>query len=128
MVFSRATTIINIGHLPEHTTIKSRVLADDGFPNVIDVVYTDWETAKIKELFVKTPDSVCLFGGAAPTSAPELIAELTAFLNAECPGVIIYQTTRNDFDEGIKMPPTVEDVGKSAVNIARKLLREAGGV
>lgn len=85
MVFSRASTITNIGHWPEHTAIKSRVLAEDGF-RPIDrrtVVYTDWETGKIKELFVKTSDSVCLFSGAALTSAPELIAELAASITSQ---------------------------------------------
>lgn len=129
MAFSKNTKIVNIGFLPGHVNAKAKLLHAAGFGDVVTVALkppTEWDAAKIRQvLAAAAPDALLLAGGAMMTEAPELMADLQAFIAAECPGVRIALTTKADFDADVSFPPTEEQVAKSGLNICTRLLAEA---
>ena len=59
---------------------------------------------------------------------PELMADLLAFLEKECPTIKVHKTVKEDFDDDVPFPPagfpTEEQVNKSALNICMRLLEQ----
>ena len=57
---------------------------------------------------------------------PELMADLLAFLEKECPTIKVHKTVKDDFDADVLFPPagkpTEAQVNKSALNICNRLL------
>ena len=60
---------------------------------------------------------------------PELMADLLAFLEKECPTILVHETVKDDFDADVLFPPagypTEEQVNKSALNICMRLLAQS---
>ena len=121
---TRATKIINIGHLPGHVMGKVELLKQAGFPNAVGIVTKDTTTDAIKSELQTSPHSLFIVGGAMNKEYPELMAELNEFIRAEAPTVLVHNTSKDDFPPGCPMPPTEAIVAASAVTIAKRMLRE----
>ena len=125
MIFTKDTKIINIGHLPGHTNGKVSLLLAHGFKDVSALLCESTPVDEIKTTLRASPNSLFLVGGAMMKGFPDLMADLLAFIEKECPTILVHKTILSDFDEGVTFPPTEEQVNKSALNICMRLL-EAG--
>lgn len=52
------------------------------------------------------------------------MAEVLAFIEKECPTILVHKTVKADFDADVIFPPTEEQVNKSALNICMRLIEE----
>ena len=123
---TRATKIINIGHLPGHVMGKVELLKENGFKNAVGIVTKDTDKDAIKRELINSPNSLFIVGGAMNKEYPELMAELNEFIKAEATTVLVHNTTKDDFPPDCPLPPTEAIVAASAVTIAKRLLREEG--
>ena len=121
---TRATKILNIGHLPGHVNGKITKLAEAGFHNTVAIVTKDWTLENIKAELRASPSSLFIVGCAMNKEYPELMAELNAYIHDNVPSIMVHNTTAADFPQGIPLPPTEEIVSASAVTIAMRLLKE----
>ena len=98
----------------------------NGFSDTLCILCKETPVDDIKHLLKDSSSTGALFlvGGAMMKGFPELMAELLGFIRQECPGILVVETTKADFDEGIAWPPTEQDVNKSALNICNRLLNE----
>ena len=74
-----------------------------------------------------TPDgALFLVGGAMMKGFPDLMADLLAFVAAECPSILVHKTGPPDFDPEVTFPPGPNEaqVNKSALNICMRYLGE----
>jgi hypothetical protein len=128
MKFSKNTKIINIGHLPGHTTGKVDILKANGFTDVHAILCESTPVEEVKATLKSSPNSFFLVGGAMMKGFPELMAEILDFIQKECPTILVHKTVKDDFDAGISFPPTEEQVNKSALNICLRLLEEGAEI
>ena len=128
--FTRATTIINLGHLPGHTQGKEALLRAHGYTSVVSLLCESVGADDIKRSLAAAAaapgGAVFLVGGAMMQGFPDLMKELLAFVEAECPAVLVHKTSKPDFDEGVAWPPgpTEAQVNKSALNVCERYLAE----
>lgn len=122
MTFTRETKIITIGHLPGHTNGKVALLKTNGFTDVSAILCQSTPVEEIKAMLKSSPHSLFLVGGAMMSGFPELMAELLAYIAAECPTVVVHKTVKEDFDADVSWPPTEAQVNKSALNICLRML------
>jgi hypothetical protein len=127
--FTQSTTILNIGHLPGHTQGKEALLREAGFANITSVLCESTPVGEIKRLLkaaATAEGALFLVGGAMMKGFPELMAELLAFVAAECPAILVHKTSGPDFDPEVTFPPgpTEAQVNRSALNICSRYLRE----
>jgi len=128
--FTKATTVINIGHLPGHTQGKEALLRAHGFAHVTSILCESTPAADVKRALkaAATPEgALFLVGGAMMKGFPALMKDLLDFVAAECPTVLVHKTSAPDFDAAVTFPPgpTEEQVNKSALNICERYLAEA---
>lgn len=124
MTFTRETKIITIGHLPGHTNGKVALLKANGFNDVSAILCQSTPVEEIKAMLKSSPHSLFLVGGAMMSGFPELMAELLAYIAAECPTVVVHKTVKEDFDADVSWPPTEAQVNKSALNICLRMLEQ----
>ena len=129
-VFTKATRILNIGHLPGHTMGKELLLCANGFTAVTSILCETTPVADVKAILkaAAMADGGALFlvGGAMMKGFPDLMKELLDFVAAECPSILVHKTVASDFDADVSFPPgpNEEQVNKSALNIASRYLAE----
>ena len=83
--FSKATTILNIGHLPGHTQGKEALLREHGFTSITSILCETTPVGEVKRLLkaAATPEgALFLVGGAMMKGFPELMADLLGFVAA----------------------------------------------
>lgn len=124
MTFTHETKIITIGHLPGHTNGKLALLKANGFTDVSAILCQSTPVEEIKAMLKSSPHSLFLVGGAMMSGFPELMAELLAYIAAECPTVAVHKTVKEDFDADVSWPPTEAQVNKSALNICLRMLEQ----
>jgi hypothetical protein len=127
--FTKATTILNIGHLPGHTQGKEALLRANGWTSITSILCESTPVAQVKTLLktAATPEgALFLVGGAMMKGFPELMNELLEFVAAECPSILVHKTSAPDFDAEVTFPPgpTEAQVNKSALNICQRYLSE----
>ena len=127
--FSKSTTILNIGHLPGHTQGKEALLRENGWTSITSILCETTPVDEVKRLLkaAATPDgAVFLVGGAMMKGFPELMADLLAYVAAECPTILVHKTSGPDFDPEVTFPPGPSEaqVNKSALNICMRYLSE----
>ena len=127
--FTKATTILNIGHLPGHTQGKEALLREHGFTSITSILCETTPVGEVKRLLkaAATPEgALFLVGGAMMKGFPELMADLLGFVAAECPTILVHKTSAPDFDPEVTFPPgpTEAQVNKSALNICQRYLSE----
>ena len=128
-MFSRTTTIINIGHLPGHTQGKEALLRENGWTSITSILCESTPADEVKRLLkdAATPDgALFLVGGAMMKGFPDLMAELLEYVAAECVTILVHKTVASDFDPEVTFPPgpSEEQVNKSALNICMRYLGE----
>ena len=124
--FSKATQILNIGHLPGHTQGKEALLRAHGFTAIKSILCESTPVAEVKSLLKAAPPEGALFlvGGAMMQGFPALMAELLDYVAAECPSILVHKTSKPDFDADVVFPPSEEQVNKSALNICLRYISE----
>ena len=122
MLLTLETKIINIGHLPGHTSGKVALLKANGFTDVSAILCESTPVEEIKTILKNSPDALFIVGGAMLSGFPDLMADLLDFIARECPSIFVHQTVKGDFDEDVSWPPTEEQVNKSALNICQRML------
>eukprot|EP01041_Mallomonas_annulata_P013813 gene13813-29374_t len=126
--FSRSTKIVNIGHLPGHTTGKVDILKANGFTDVSAILAESTPVYDIKNILRSSPNSLFIVGGAMMQGFPELMADLLAFIEKECPTILVHTTVKDDFDADVLFPPagypTEAQVNKTALTICLRLLEQ----
>ena len=126
--FTKATTIINIGHLPGHTQGKEALLRQHGFSSILSILCESTPVEEVKRILTAaaTPEgALFLVGGAMMKGFPDLMAELLAHV-ASHPTILVHKTSPPDFDKEVTFPPgpTEAQVNKSALNICERYLSE----
>jgi hypothetical protein len=126
--FSKATLIVNIGHLPGHTQGKETWLRQHGWTNITSILCESTPVDKIKELLqaAAVPDgSLFLVGGAMMKGFPDLMKELLEFVSG-FPTILVHKTVPTDFDPEVTFPPGPSEaqVNKSSLNICQRYLSE----
>ncbi len=127
--FSKSTTIINIGHLPGHTTGKEALLREHGWTNVKSILCEKTPAEEIKRELkaAATPEgALFLVGGAMMKGFPDLMQDLLQYVAANCPTILVHKTVAADFDKEVTFPPGPSEaqVNKSAINICMRYLAE----
>ena len=127
-VFTKSTTIINIGHLPGHTQGKEALLRAHGYASVVSILCESTPVDDVKRALTAaaTPEgALFLVGGAMMKGFPELMADLLAHVAAS-PTILVHKTSAPDFDSEVTFPPGPNEaqVNKSALNICERYLSE----
>jgi hypothetical protein len=127
-VFSKQTTIINIGHLPGHTQGKEALLRENGFSSIKSILCESTPIEEIKKHLKESATNegaMFLVGGAMMKGFPELMKELLDYVT-ELPTILVHKTSATDFDPEVTFPPgpTEAQVNKSALNICSRFLAE----
>ena len=127
--FTKATTIVNIGHLPGHTNGKETLLRENGFTNVISILCESTPVEEVKRMLAAAATSegaLFLVGGAMMKGFPALMEDLLGFVASECPTILVHKTSTPDFDADVVFPPGPSEaqVNKSALNICLRYLSE----
>ena len=111
-----------------HTTGKVDILKANGFTNCVAILCETTPVEKVKEILRDSPNSLFIVGGAMMQGFPDLMAELLAFVEKECPTIRVHKTVKDDFDADVQLPPagypTEAQVNKSALNICNRLLEQ----
>ena len=111
-----------------HTKGKVDILLANGFTDVSAILCESTPIDEVKSILRASPNSLFIVGGAMMQGFPELMADLLAFIDKECPTIKVHKTVKGDFDDGVPFPPagypTEEQVNKSALNICVRLLEQ----
>ena len=126
MLQSSLTSLLS--HLQGHTKGKVDILKANGFTDVSAILCESTPVDEVKATLLASPNSLFIVGGAMMKGFPELMADLLAFLEKECPTIKVHKTVKDDFDADVPFPPagspTEEQVNKSALNICMRLLEQ----
>ncbi len=111
-----------------HTNGKVELLKANGFTAVSAMLCESTPIEEVKATLRVSPNSLFIVGGAMMQGFPELMADLLAFLEKECPTIKVHKTVKDDFDTGVPFPPagfpSEDQVNKSALNICMRLLEQ----
>ena len=126
--FTKATLIINIGHLIGHTQGKETLLRSNGWDNIVSILCESTPAEEIKrqlQAAAVPSGSLFLVGGAMMKGFPDLMADLLGFVAAH-PTILVHKTVAADFDPEVTFPPGPSEaqVNKSALNICQRYLSE----
>ena len=110
--FTKATTILNIGHLPGHTQGKEALLREAGYTSITSILCESTPVEQVKALLkaAATPEgALFLVGGAMMRGFPDLMKDLLDFVAAECPTILVHKTSGPDFDPECVLIPAFTD-------------------